>query len=83
MAAEADVGPLHLTRAFKAAVGQPPHQYILTRRIERAKEKLRNTNLSVLDFALSSGFSSQSHLSHWLIRQVGVSPAVYRSQAAF
>ena len=82
MAAEVDISPLYLARAFKAAVGQSPHQYVLGRRIERAKELLRNTELPVVDVALSSGFSSQSHLSHWFIRQVGVSPAVYRRQAA-
>jgi AraC family transcriptional regulator len=81
MAAEVDISPLYLARAFKAAVGQSPHQYVLLRRIERAKELLRNTDLPVVDVALSSGFSSQSHLSHWFIRQVGVSPAVYRRQA--
>jgi AraC family transcriptional regulator len=78
MAAEVDISPLYLARAFKSAVGQSPHQYVLARRIERAKELLRNTDLPVVDVALSSGFSSQSHLSHWFIRQVGVSPAVYR-----
>jgi AraC family transcriptional regulator len=82
MAAEVDISPLYLARAFKAAVGQSPHQYVLARRIERAKELLRNTDLPVVDVALSSGFSSQSHLSHWFIRQVGVSPAVYRRQPA-
>jgi AraC family transcriptional regulator len=82
MAAEVDISPLYLARAFKAAVGQSPHQYVLARRIERAKELLRNTDLPVVDVALSSGFSSQSHLSHWFIRQIGVSPAVYRRQAA-
>jgi AraC family transcriptional regulator len=81
MAQEVDISPLYLARAFKAAVGQSPHQYVLARRIERAKELLRNTDLPVVDVALSSGFSSQSHLSHWFIRQVGVSPAVYRRQA--
>jgi AraC family transcriptional regulator len=82
MAAEVDISPLYLARAFKAAVGQSPHQYVLARRIERAKELLRNTDLPVVDVALSSGFSSQSHLSHWFIRQIGVSPALYRRQAA-
>ncbi len=82
MGAEVDISPLYLARAFKAAVGQSPHQYVLARRIERAKELLRNTDLPVVDVALSSGFSSQSHLSHWFIRQVGVSPAVYRRQAS-
>ena len=82
MGEEVDISPLYLARAFKSAVGQSPHQYVLGRRIERAKELLRNTDLPVVDVALSSGFSSQSHLSHWFIRQVGVSPAVYRRQAA-
>ena len=39
---------------------------------------LRNTDMPIVDVALSVGFSSQSHLSHWMIRQTGVSPAAYR-----
>ena len=81
MAAEVIVSPLYLPRAFKAAVGQSPHQYVLTRRIERAKELLRSTDMPVVDVALASGFSSQSHLSNWFVRLVGVSPAMYRRQA--
>jgi AraC family transcriptional regulator len=80
MAAEVEISPLYLARAFKAAIGQAPHQYVLARRIERAKELLRNTSMHVVDVALASGFSSQSHLSHWFLRQVGVSPAAYRRQ---
>lgn len=82
MGAEVDISPLYLAHAFKSAVGQAPHQYVLGRRIERAKELLRNTDLPVVDVALSAGFSSQSHLSHWFVRQVGVSPAAYRRQSA-
>jgi AraC family transcriptional regulator len=78
MAGQVGISPLYLARAFKAAVGQSPHQYVLARRIERAKELLRNTELPIIDVALSVGFSSQSHLSHWMIRHTGVSPAVYR-----
>jgi AraC family transcriptional regulator len=81
LAAEVEISPLYLARAFRAAVGQSPHQYVLTRRIERARELLRNTDLSVVDVALTCGFSSQSHLAHWFVRQVGVSPAAYRRQA--
>jgi AraC family transcriptional regulator len=81
MASQVGISPLYLARAFKAAVGQSPHQYVLTRRIERAKELLRNTELPIIDVALSVGFSSQSHLSHWMIRQAGVSPGVYRRNA--
>jgi AraC family transcriptional regulator len=78
MAGQVGISPLYLARAFKAAVGQSPHQYVLARRIERAKELLRNTEMPIIDVALSVGFSSQSHLSHWMIRHTGVSPAVYR-----
>ena len=82
MAAEVDISPIYLARAFKAAIGQSPHRYVLTRRVERAKELLRNTEMPVVDVALSSGFSSQSHLSYWFQRHVGVSPAAYRQHRA-
>lgn len=78
MAAEVDISPVYLARAFKAAIGQSPHRYVLGRRVERSKELLRNTDIPVVDVALSSGFSSQSHLSYWFQRYVGVSPAAYR-----
>ncbi len=80
MAEEVEISPLYLPRAFKSAVGQSPHQYVLARRIERARELLRDTDLPIVDVALSSGFSSQSHLSNWFLRMVGVSPATYRKQ---
>lgn len=81
LAAEVEISPLYLARAFRAAIGQSPHQYVLTRRIERARELLRNTDMPVVDVALAAGFSSQSHLAHWFLRHVGVSPAAYRRQA--
>lgn len=80
MAGEVEISPLYLPRVFKTAVGQSPHQYVLGRRIERAKELLRNTDTAIVDVALSTGFSSQSHLSNWFLRVVGVSPAMYRRQ---
>jgi AraC family transcriptional regulator len=80
MAQQVEISPLYLARAFKSAVGQSPHQYVLVRRIERARELLRNTCMPVVDVAMAVGFSSQSHLSHWFLRQVGVSPAAYRRQ---
>jgi AraC family transcriptional regulator len=80
LAEEVGISALYLARAFRAAVGQSPHQYILGRRIERARDLLRNTDLPVVDVALAVGFSSQSHLAHWFLRHVGVSPAAYRKQ---
>jgi len=81
MAAEVIVSPRYLPRAFKTAIGQSPHRYVLARRIERAKELLRSTDMPIVDVALASGFSSQSHLSNWFLREVGISPAAYRRQA--
>jgi AraC family transcriptional regulator len=82
MAQEVGISALYLPRAFKAAIGQSPHKYVLSRRIERARELLRNTDLPIVEVALSSGFSSQSHLSNWFVRTVGISPAAYRREHA-
>lgn len=78
MAAEVDLSPLYLSRAFRTTVGQSPHQYVVARRVERAKQLLADTDLPIADVALAAGFSSQSHLSSWFRRLIGVSPAAYR-----
>ena len=80
MAGVTELSPFYLARVFKAEVGKSPHQYVLERRIERARALLRDTTMSVADVAFATGFSSQSHLSTWFRRLVGVSPASYRSQ---
>jgi AraC family transcriptional regulator len=80
LASEIEISPLYLPRAFKAAIGQSPHQYVLQRRIQKAKDLLTSTDSPIVDIALAVGFSSQSHLSNWFHRLVGVSPASYRRQ---
>lgn len=81
MAIETELSPFYLARVFKSEVGKPPHQYVLDRRIARARTLLRDTTLPIAEVALATGFSSQSHLSTWFRRLVGVSPASYRSQS--
>jgi AraC family transcriptional regulator len=78
LAEQIKLSPIYLIRAFKAAVGVVPHQYVLQRRLERAKALLQSTDLPLAEVALRSGFYSQSHLSSWFRRSVGVSPAAYR-----
>ena len=78
LAAEVNLSPLYLVRAFRSAVGQSPHQYVVARRVEHARRLLAGTTLSIAEISLASGFSSQSHLSNWFRRLVGVSPAAYR-----
>jgi AraC family transcriptional regulator len=78
LAAEVNLSPLYLVRAFRSAVGQSPHRYVVARRIELARHLLASTTLPIAEISLATGFSSQSHLSNWFRRLVGVSPAVYR-----
>jgi AraC family transcriptional regulator len=68
----------HFSRQFKRAFRQSPYQYILGRRIERAKSLLRDPRLSIVDVALAAGFSSQAHLSAMFKRSTGVTPGKYR-----
>jgi transcriptional regulator GlxA family with amidase domain len=52
------VSQAHFARSFRDAFGLPPHRYLLTRRIERAKALLRDTELSITDIAFQTGWKS-------------------------
>jgi transcriptional regulator GlxA family with amidase domain len=52
------VSQAHFARSFREAFGMPPHRYLLTRRIERAKALLRDTDLPITDIALQTGWNS-------------------------
>jgi AraC family transcriptional regulator len=78
LAAIARLSPYHFCRAFKEAVGEPPHRYQMSRRIKQAKTLLTKPSLSVSDVAASVGYGSLSRFSA-LFRQVtGHSPRDYR-----
>jgi AraC family transcriptional regulator len=82
MAAVVGLNPYHFARQFKAATGLPPHQYVILRRVERAKQLLQaGTDLSLAEVALSAGFSDQSQLPHHFKRLVGVTPGQFRTPA--
>jgi AraC-like DNA-binding protein len=82
MAAVARLSPYHFARQFKRATGLPPHQYIIARRVERAKEILQaGTDLSLTEVAARAGFSDKSHFSHHFKRLVGVTPGRFRTPA--
>jgi AraC family transcriptional regulator len=68
----------HFARLFKRSFGVPAHQYVLERRIERAKSLLRDRRRSMLEVALACGFSSQAHFNFAFKRRVGVTPGIYR-----
>ena len=80
LAAVVRLNPYHFARQFKAATGLPPHQYVILRRVERAKQLLQaGTVLSLAEIALHAGFSDQSQFSHHFKRLVGLTPGQFRT----
>jgi AraC-like DNA-binding protein len=70
----------HFSRQFRAAYGETPHAYLMTRRIERAKALLRLGELSVTDVCVAVGFSSLGSFSARFTELVGESPTAYRAR---
>jgi AraC family transcriptional regulator len=82
MAAVARLSVYHFARQFKVATGLPPHQYVILRRVERAKQLLQaGTDLPLAEVAACAGFSDQSQFSHHFKRLVGVTPGQLRRSA--
>ena len=79
MARVAGLSRAHFSRAFRAAFGEPPHAYLLTRRLERAAALLRTTDRSVADVCLSVGLQSIGSFTTSFTRTYGVSPTAYRT----
>ena len=65
-------------RSFKRKVGEPPHQYVVTRRIEAARSLLSSTEDPIAKIAFATGFSSQSHMTTTFKRELGVTPGQLR-----
>ena len=80
LAAVADMSPHYFAALFKMSTGYAPHRYILLRRIERAKQKLRDSRLSILEVALDVGFQNPSHFARMFRKFVGTSPSHFQNQ---
>jgi len=78
LAIQVGYGRGHFLKTFRAAAGTSPHQYLLDRRVERAKVMLKKTSTRLVEIATACGFSSQSHFSTEFRRRVGISPRRYR-----
>ena len=68
----------HFARSFKQTSGFSPHQYVLERRLLRARELLRATTAPIAEIAYTAGFSSQSHMTDAFRRLLGTTPGRYR-----
>jgi len=70
----------HFARAFRQDVGETPHRWLMSRRIERAKGMLSNTHASLVEIANVCGFADQSHLTSMMKKATGVTPSQWRKQ---
>ncbi len=79
LASEAGLSRAHFAAEFHRAFGEPPHAYLLTRRLERAAALLRTTDHSVADICMAVGLSSVGSFTTSFRRMFGLTPAAYRA----
>src|SRR3954471_18121101 len=80
LASVSGVSQAHFARSFRDALGLPPHRYLLTRRIERAKALLRDTDLSVTEIAFQTGWGSLGTFGRIFRDITGESPGKLRAR---
>ena len=74
------MSPAHFSRQFRAAFGETPYSYLMTRRIERAKSLLRGGDMSVTDVCMAVGCTSLGSFSARFTELVGETPSAYRAR---
>ncbi|AOJ77496.1 AraC family transcriptional regulator [Burkholderia ubonensis] len=74
LAALAAISVPHFKVLFRETLGMPVHQYVVQRRVERAKALLLEGRLSISQVALEAGFAHQSHMANWMNRLLGATP---------
>ena len=79
IAQAAHLSPAHFSREFRRAFGETPHQYLLTRRMERAAALLRTTDRTVADICMTVGLQSVGSFTTTFGRTFGLTPTAYRA----
>lgn len=79
LARAARLSPAHFSREFQRTFGEPPHRYLLTRRLERAAALLRGTDRTVADVCAMVGLTSVGSFTTSFRRMYGVTPTAYRA----
>ena len=80
LAREAFMSPGHFSRSFRAAYGETPYSYLMTRRIERAKMLLRRGDMTITEVCFAVGCSSLGSFSSRFTELVGETPSAYRAR---
>ncbi len=81
LAEESGYSRAHFLRMFRVATGLTPHQYVLDLRLRRAQDCLRQAGSSIIDVAVSCGFSSQSHMTSVFRQRLEMTPGEFRRNA--
>ncbi|MYS21576.1 MULTISPECIES: helix-turn-helix transcriptional regulator [unclassified Streptomyces] len=81
LARHALMSPGHFSRSFRAAFGETPYSYLMTRRIERAKALLRRGDLSVTEVCFAVGCTSLGSFSSRFTELIGETPSSYRTRS--
>lgn len=76
------LAPAYLAELFTTELGQPPHRYLNERRIERARQLLETSDITITALALSLGFSSSQHFARVFRQLTGTTPTAFRSSPA-
>ena len=79
LARAARLSPAHFSREFRRTFGEAPHQYLLTRRLERAAALLRNTDRTVTEICFAVGLASVGSFTTSFRRMQGTTPLAYRA----
>lgn len=79
LAAVAGMSPHYFAELFRQSTGDAPHRYVLMRRIDLAKRRLRDPRRSVIEAGLDAGFQNPSHFARVFRKWVGVSPSHFRA----
>jgi AraC-like DNA-binding protein len=82
LAGLAKLSIFYFCRAFRASFGEPPHTYVMRRRVERAQGMMLQTNSSLAQIAIECGLADQAHLNKSFRRFVGESPGAWRRARA-
>ncbi|MDP9810032.1 AraC-like DNA-binding protein [Rhizobium tibeticum] len=72
----------YFSAAFKVSFGTSPHNYIVSRRVDHAKNRMANSNASLSEIALDCGLADQAHLSRIFRRATGTTPSAWRRYSA-
>lgn len=78
LAAIARLNTSHFGRAFRNSIGEPPHEYVIRRRVERAQGLMLSSDAPLSEIALNCGLADQAHLTRVFRRVVGESPRAWR-----